>query len=754
MMLNILTGNLTFESLRPPDLTCCTKKQLREYFENSYDLNESLFTSLRDESVFYTCPDRLRLPLVFYFAHTASVYVNKLMLAGLIKERVDLDFETMFETGVDEMSWDDTENYRMGGSYQWPSLDKVIEYRQRVRNLILKMIQDTPLELPVNKDSTWWALMMGIEHERIHIETSSVLIRQLPITMVTKPNGWVYGPLKYGEKVKTNPLITVDTKTVTFGKPDNFPSFGWDNEYGEMTCNVPSFEASKFPVTNGQFLKFVQDGGYTNKKYWTPEGWEWRSFRQACHPTFWTCDKGCKSSCGSALSSHSHCSPKISDGMESNGNTNGFTKTDIVPYKYRAMFDEINMPLDWPVDVNYHEARAYCAWKGPDFRLPTEAEYAAMKGSELPTSCGVKCDVIFQENSGSNINLLYGSSTPVNMNAASELGFHDIYGNVWEWTEDHFNGLDGFESHFLYDDYSTPCFDGRHNIMMNGSWMSTGSYGSKFTRLGFRRHFMQHCGFRVARPVVKKREKINIPVASLEMEVFVLGVGDQDIPETIDTTKYELTRRRTSNSQYDFDSKEALAGILEQEFGYRDALPCVVADLCRSYTHTYKCGTTSAAWFGSGSGRGPMLLSSTFTNILAVDYSGRFIDTALRLQRGEEIPYTGPDGQETSAVIIGTSQNVTFKQFTWVPNETGRHNLVVMTFLGRTLTPKAWLVRMWEILEDTGIVVIVSEDETWGRDALAPHLESRLKCVCIQEVPYEKSGGKTVAVVTVWSLKC
>ena len=41
-----------------------------------------LFT---DESVFYKCPDRLRLPLVFYFAHTAAVFVNKLMLAGLAK---------------------------------------------------------------------------------------------------------------------------------------------------------------------------------------------------------------------------------------------------------------------------------------------------------------------------------------------------------------------------------------------------------------------------------------------------------------------------------------------------------------------------------------------------------------------------------------------------------------------------------------------------------------------------------------------
>ena len=46
------------------------------------------------------------------------------------------------------------------------------------------------------------------------------------------------------------------------------------------------------------------------------------------------------------------------------------------------------------------------------------------------------------------------------------LGFHDVYGNVWEWSEDQFNGLPGFETNYLYDDFSSPCFDGLHTMMM------------------------------------------------------------------------------------------------------------------------------------------------------------------------------------------------------------------------------------------------------------------------------------------------
>ena len=41
------------------------------------------------------------------------------------------------------------------------------------------------------------------------------------------------------------------------------------------------------------------------------------------------------------------------------------------------------MPMDWPAEVNYHEAKAFCAWKGPDYRLPTEAEHHAMRGPQV-----------------------------------------------------------------------------------------------------------------------------------------------------------------------------------------------------------------------------------------------------------------------------------------------------------------------------------------------------------------------------------
>ena len=55
---------------------------------------------------------------------------------------------------------------------------------------------------------------------------------------------------------------------------------------------------------------------------------------------------------------------------------------------------------------------------------------------------------------------------PVNMFPANSLGFYDVYGNVWEWLEDHYNGLPGFKTHYLYEDYSATYCDGKHNVLV------------------------------------------------------------------------------------------------------------------------------------------------------------------------------------------------------------------------------------------------------------------------------------------------
>ena len=186
-------------------------------------------------------------------------------------------------------------------------------------------------------------------------------------------------------------------------------------------------------------------------------------------------------------------------------------------YSLRGIFEVVPMQWDWPVDCNYYEAKAFCRWKAKNdgaassaekYRLLTEAEHHLLRTKEHnlnaarddPASDKVMVTAGEQfphGPTGANLNLAYSSQNPVGSFPSSTSGHYDVTGNAWEWTEDHFNPLSGFEVHHVYDDFSTPCFDGKHSSIVGGSFVSTGDEASVFARFRFRPHFLQHSGFRL-----------------------------------------------------------------------------------------------------------------------------------------------------------------------------------------------------------------------------------------------------------------
>lgn len=267
------------------------------------------------------------------------------------------------------------------------------------------------------------------------------------------------------------------------------------------------------------------------------------------------------------------------------------------------MCDVIGMRWDWPVDSNYHEGKAYCAWRTEQdgssvrYRITTEAEhmllrssaerpdghrFAAARYTSLPTksrthsskskssseasaatpaqpgsatasqqsnpfmrvdsSCSINplcpaakilspsCDsagngpttssslqggssdngcmpymagrkqrcpaadeVINPDvcmlawggdaasEHGFNFQLAHGSSSPVTALPPSEKGIYDAMGNVWEWGEDHFAAFHGYQVHPYYEDFSTPCFGGKH--------MMVSAAGTRFTQIRILRSY-------------------------------------------------------------------------------------------------------------------------------------------------------------------------------------------------------------------------------------------------------------------------
>lgn len=540
-------------NLRDHDLAS-TRTIIKQYFLNTFDTYESLFQCLASDEAFYKKPIALRHPLIFYYGHTATFFVNKLLLTRLIDQRIDQRMESMFAVGVDEMSWDDLND----SHYDWPKPSEVKAYRDKVRHLVLDLIQNAPLTLPIDWNNPWWAIIMGIEHERIHLETSSVLIRQHDLNYVQPHSAWQPNAAM-PNTVPDNVLITVPEGTVHLNKKKDDPYYGWDNEYGQHTAEIKQFEAAKYLVSNLEFLAFVEAGGYQNLQYWLEEGQGWLNFSQAQHPTFWV---------------------KKADG-----------------WYLRLMTEEVAMRWDYPAEVNYHEAKAFCAWKkaqiGLNIRLPTEDEwYRLYAVSGLNPVDGYPANA--------NIHLDYAASSCA-INQFQQGDFFDITGNVWQWTETPIYPFEGFDVHPIYDDFTTPTFDTRHNLIKGGSWISCGNESLYSSRYAFRRHFFQHAGFRY----VASKEDIMIPDSHYETDQLL--------------------------SQYaEFHYGSTYFGVENFSKALADLAIDVLADRPKQ----------TALDIGCAIGRSTFELARAFDHVTGIDFSARFIQHGVQLAQGATLRYT------------------------------------------------------------------------------------------------------------------
>lgn len=436
-------------SVLPPMLDTFSRRQLLDYFDNTWMLYERLFEAVEDISL-YAQPDPLRNSLIFYLGHTAAFYVNKLRKAGLLSAGIDEQLDVLFARGVDPST-----PAELDSPQRWPTLARVRAYRRQIYEVVSNLIATMPIDRPVSPQHPQWSLWMGLEHDRIHLETSSMLLRQLPVSALQPPDGWRLAPqLEDAPSIRFVEIPGCETR---LGRPVDARLYGWDNEFGALRVPVRTFSVTSNLITNRDFYRFWQAGGYAVRTFWSMQGWAWRQRNHVERPRFWVAGE---------------------DGL-----------------RYRAVFQELSMPWSWPVEVNAHEAHAYCRWVGNGARLPTEAEWAALF-QDVPVQHG---DALLSE--GYNLNLRYGSPSPVGWmkRGRSRLGINDVCGNVWQWLSDDFRPLPGFAPHPYYPDFSEPYFDKDHVTLRGGSWASTGTSASSHYRLWFRPHFFQHAGFRMAR---------------------------------------------------------------------------------------------------------------------------------------------------------------------------------------------------------------------------------------------------------------
>ena len=370
---------------------------------SAQDIVDALF-QIVDPSCLYERPIPARHRLVFYIGHVDAFDRNLVAYALPELPSASADLDRLFAFGIDPDSTDlpsDTPE-------DWPELAQVRDYCQRTRAVVRSGWNDVPEQLR----------HVALEHRLMHAETLSYLLHALcPSKKIHRledvPSGADF----------EHRIVRVESGPVVLGQFHN-DEFGWDNEFAPHTVHVDEFFIDAFKVTNGDYLKFMQDGG-TPPPFWVHRGGEWR---------------------------------------------------------LRRMFDEIPLPLDWPVYATQQQASEYAEWSGA--RLPTEAQWQRAAypderpfpwGSELPAA------------RYGNFDFRRWDPGPVNAHpdSASPFGVQGLLGNGWEWTSSRFRPFEGFQPFPFYEGYSANFFDDDHFVLKGGSPVTD----AVFLRRSFRNWF-------------------------------------------------------------------------------------------------------------------------------------------------------------------------------------------------------------------------------------------------------------------------
>ena len=415
--------------------------------------SDELFRVVRADCL-YERPIAERHRIVFYVGHLEAFDWNLLHENVLGVGSFHPEFDRLFAFGIDPV----------GGGLpsdlpaDWPALSAVRDYVGRSRDTIDAGLAAGAAAQAAGRVgfSLESLLNVAIEHRLMHVETLAYMLHQLPLEQKERQSG-LQNP---GTGAVIHQSVAVPAGVAALGLQRSSGGFGWDNEYEACEVEVPAFAIDRYEVTNRQFLEFMEAGGYQVRELWSGADWEWRSAKAVSHPVFWK---------------------KAGDG-----------------WKYRTMFAEVELPLDWPVYVSHAEASAYARWAGK--RLPTEAEwhraaYGSEDGGERKYPWGNAAP------SARLGNFDFGRWEPTPVNAFPEgqsaYGVCDLLGNGWEWTSSEFAPFGGFEPFAFYRGYSADFFDGKHFVLKGGSARTAACMLRRTFRNWFQAHYQYvYAGFR------------------------------------------------------------------------------------------------------------------------------------------------------------------------------------------------------------------------------------------------------------------
>ena len=270
------------------------------------------------------------------------------------------------------------------GHLSRPGLDEVLDYRRHVDAGMVQLCEG-PLD-----PGTRFAVELGLHHEQQHQE---LLLTDLKYNLGHNPLKPPYTTPQKRPSEPCQPLQMIDyTGGLIEIGTDGQDSFCFDNETPRHKVYVEPFRMASRTVTCGEYLAFMEDGGYERPELWLSDGWShlrnlgddrWRM------PLYWN-------------------------------------KTDTA-YRVYRLTGETDIDPDEPVcHISFYEADAYARWQGR--RLPTEAEWEHV-ATRLPIT-------------GNFVDNRCWHPVPASSGPSSPGG---MYGDVWEWTTSSYGPYPGFK---------------------------------------------------------------------------------------------------------------------------------------------------------------------------------------------------------------------------------------------------------------------------------------------------------------------
>ncbi|MCA1831433.1 MAG: ergothioneine biosynthesis protein EgtB [Actinomycetota bacterium] len=300
-------------------------------------------------------------------------------------------------------------------------------YIANVRGRVFDVLEKVEFEPARPLVADGYVYGMIVQHEHMHDETMLATLNLM--------DGEGYRP------VTTPPpraKAVVGGEVLVAGGPfvmgTGSESWAYDNEKQAHTVNVAPFWIDVTPVTNAQYIEFVEAGGYDDPRFWDARGWKWRTKNHVEMPQFWERD-------GAGSWS-------------------------------RTRFGWLEpLPPDEPAQhVCWYEADAFARWAGK--RLPTEAEWEKA-ASWSPAGKKIRYPWGNNAPTEERANLGQRHFGPASIGAypggASPWGCHHMIGDVWEWTSSDFLPYPGFTA-FPYPEYSEVFFGPKYKVLRGGSW--------------------------------------------------------------------------------------------------------------------------------------------------------------------------------------------------------------------------------------------------------------------------------------------